>query len=85
MTERRRTRGVVLPHLEAWRLSQALTQRGLADLAGVSRATIGAAEQGGNVRASNIGKLAAALHITPAMLIYWTPAEVLERALTPAR
>ena len=75
MARRGDTRGVALPHLEEWRLSRAMSQQKLAELSGVSRGAIGDAEQGGNMRALNVGKIAAALHITPVMLIYRRPAE----------
>lgn len=81
----KQTRGIPLPHLEAWRLYRALTQAELAARAGVSRTTIGTAEQRGtSVRASNVRKLAAALQVSPSVLIGQAPTRAPAEALTHA-
>jgi transcriptional regulator with XRE-family HTH domain len=87
MAEVKQTRGITLPHLEAWRLYRALTQAELAKLSGVSRTTIGTAElHGTGVRASNVRKLAKALEISPSVLIGQAPTQTRadEAAQAPA-
>ena len=59
-----------LPRLRTLRERQALTQRELADLAGVSRTTIVTLEQGADSPyPSTVRKLARALGVTPAELM----------------
>jgi transcriptional regulator with XRE-family HTH domain len=55
---------IYLPHLRAWRADQGLTQRELAEKAGVSVGTVLRAEAGGPMRVNNIAKLARALGIS---------------------
>ena len=59
----------VLKNLRHHRHAQALTQRELADLSGVTQVTIVHAEKGGDTRPTTIRKLAAALKVTPRELI----------------
>ena len=66
-------RGILLPHLRAWRESRALTQIELADKAGLSNVTISAAETGNRIRVRTARKIAEALGITPQDLIYNLP------------
>jgi transcriptional regulator with XRE-family HTH domain len=66
-------RGLVVPHLEAWRLDQALTQRELAAKAGVGRSTIMNAESGKPVSLPNVRKIAAALGISVHQLVRERP------------
>lgn len=73
MTEHEGVRGVALPYLEAWRLYRLLTQRQLAAKSGVSRSTIGAAEQGARLRIATIEKLARALDLPSATLAHSPP------------
>jgi transcriptional regulator with XRE-family HTH domain len=72
-------RGLPLPHLEAWRLSQALTQGELAEAAGLARNTIVRAEAGGSIALGNVRKLAAALGISVQQLLTQDPSKI-ERA-----
>jgi transcriptional regulator with XRE-family HTH domain len=59
----------VLKNLRHHRHAQALTQRELADLSGVTQVTIIHAEKGGETRPSTIRKLANALKVKPLDLI----------------
>ena len=59
----------VLKHLRHHRHAQALTQRELAELSGVTQVTIVHAEKGGDTRPTTIRKLAEALKVTPLDLI----------------
>jgi len=59
---------VQLPRLREQRDRRALSQEELAKLAGLSRATIMAAEKGRDAWPQTVRKLAAALHIKPADL-----------------
>jgi transcriptional regulator with XRE-family HTH domain len=61
--------GVVLAGLRAYRELRLLTQGELAGLAGVSRATIGDAEQGERISIRNARKIASALGIEAAQLL----------------
>lgn len=86
MEKIKKARGVPLPHLEAWRLHNVLTQEELAEQSGVSRTTIGTAEaRASSVRLSSVRKLAAALGIDAATLIRHAPAEAPAEALATAR
>jgi transcriptional regulator with XRE-family HTH domain len=60
--------------LRAWRDRLALSQRELAERAGMSPTTIARIELGGPVRPTTRQKLAAALGITPAELLDGPPA-----------
>ena len=59
------SRAVLVPHLERKRREAALSQKDLAQLAGVSRATIGRGEDGEDIRLSSVRKLALALKCRP--------------------
>jgi transcriptional regulator with XRE-family HTH domain len=59
----------VLKKLRYHRHAQALTQRELADLSGVTQVTIIHAEKGGDTRPSTLRKLATALKVKPLDLI----------------
>lgn len=61
--------GVALPALRQRRLDAFYTQAALAALAGVSRATVGEAEQGQRISRTNARKIAAALGISPQQLL----------------
>lgn len=61
-------RGIVAPHLKAWRRKKLLKQWELAEKAGVARATIVRGERGGTLSLDNLRKLADALGITPEQL-----------------
>jgi DNA-binding XRE family transcriptional regulator len=65
--------GVPVPALEYLRKRAGLSQRELADRAGVGRYTISRLEQGANARYDTIEKLAAALGTTRARLIQLPP------------
>lgn len=72
--EARRTRGVQLPHLRAWRLFKLMSMRDLSERSGVSTNTINALEnQQGYARFQTLGKLADALSITPEQLAHQQP------------
>ena len=58
-----------IPQLRRVRLDQALTQRDLAEQAGVTQTTIVKAERGAPVRLSTQRKLAAALGVHPRELV----------------
>jgi len=62
-------RGVIAPHLKAWRRRALLKQRELAEKADVARATIVRGERGGTLSLDNLRKLATALGITPEQLL----------------
>lgn len=61
--------GVALAGLRTYRELRLLTQGELAALAGVSRATIGDAEQGERISIRNARKIAAALGLAPEVLL----------------
>lgn len=67
------TRGVVVPHLTAWRIHRVLTQTQLAEKAHVSRPTMTRAERGERIDLPTIRKLAAALNIAPETLLERPP------------
>jgi DNA-binding XRE family transcriptional regulator len=56
---------VMLPRLKALRVERALSQRALAQKAGVTQVTIVRAERGCDVQPGTHGKLAAALGVRP--------------------
>jgi transcriptional regulator with XRE-family HTH domain len=66
-------RGLLVPHLEAWRRFNAPTQRELATRAGVARGTIVRGEDGEPISAGNVRKLAEALDISVQQLMYEMP------------
>jgi len=66
-------RGLYVPYLEAWRLSQALAQGELAEAAGIARGTVARAEAGKPIAFANVRKLAAALNITVQQLLTQDP------------
>jgi transcriptional regulator with XRE-family HTH domain len=66
-------RGLVVPHLRAWRLARVLTQGELATRSGVSVGTISAAEHGSPVQIPNIARLAKALGIERVTLVNTPP------------
>jgi transcriptional regulator with XRE-family HTH domain len=67
--------------LQAWRLSQALTQGELASTAQIARGTVARAEAGGPVALGNVRKLATALGITVQQLLTVDPSSSkIERA-----
>src|SRR5438094_583592 len=67
------TRGVVVPHLAAWRIHRVLTQLELAQQSRVSRPTIARAERGERIDLPTVRKLAAALQIAPQTLLERAP------------
>ena len=81
MAKQEDVRGVALPYLTTWRQYRVLTQAQLASAAGISRATIGAAEQGKRVRHINVQKLATALGIDALTLAHRAPTLEPEGAL----
>ena len=70
-------RGVFLPHLEAWRRYNALSQYELADKADVGRSSIARAERGEAVSYANARKLASALGISVQQLQTQAPPTML--------
>ena len=63
-----------VPRLRAARRDAVLTQAELATAAGLSEATVVAAEKGQRVRISTVRKLAAALGVDPKELLRTVPA-----------
>ena len=72
----RAERGLVVPHLRAWRFYHALSQIDLAERSGVSRPSIARAEAGERISFANIHKLAAALDISVHELLREEPDKV---------
>ncbi len=68
-TEHPRANGVPVPRLATVRKRVGLSQRALAELAGVSEQTISRLEGGANARFTTIALLAQALHFPPARLL----------------
>lgn len=68
-TESPRANGVPVPRLAAVRKRAGLSQRVLAEMAGVSEQTISRLERGANARFTTIALLAQALHIPPIRLL----------------
>lgn len=66
-------RGRVIPNLRRWREHALLTQKELAEQAGVSRPTLVRAEQGEPISMLNIRRLAGALEVKPDQLLYEVP------------
>jgi transcriptional regulator with XRE-family HTH domain len=64
---------VEVPYLRAWRLERLLTQGQLAELAGVGRSSITAAENGGRLGLLTISRLAKALGISRTQLLREDP------------
>ena len=65
MAEMRKTRGIALPHLIAWRKKRLMTQRDLAAVSGVSQSSITQLETGEHTaRVATVRKLAEALNVT---------------------
>lgn len=62
-------RGILLPHLTAWRESQLLSTLELSKLSNVGWSPIKRAEQGAPIQLSNARKLAQALGISPHQLL----------------
>ena len=62
-------RPVKLANLRRLRERQALSQKGLAERAGISHVTVVQAEAGGDVRPTTARKLAEALGVEPAELM----------------
>jgi transcriptional regulator with XRE-family HTH domain len=69
MTQRRHLHGIPVPQLRVWRFTKLLTQRELAEQAGVQQRTISRAEVGGNASFATIKKLAIALEISAEQLL----------------
>jgi len=61
------------PALLHWRMQRGLIQLQLAEQAGVHRATVARLEAGGQARMDSVGKLAAALGVTPGDLMRQPP------------
>src|SRR3977135_4348145 len=61
------------PALLYWRMQRGLIQQQLAEQAGVHRATVARLEAGGQARMDSVGKLAAALGVTPGDLMRQPP------------
>jgi transcriptional regulator with XRE-family HTH domain len=61
------------PALLHWRMQRGLIQQQLAQRAGVDRATVARLEAGGQARMDTVGKLAAALEVTPGDLMRQPP------------
>lgn len=72
-TRRTRERGVLVPHLRAWRAYHAVTQEELAERAQVARSTIVRAEEGQRINTSSARKLADALGMSVQQLLYSKP------------
>lgn len=68
-TRQPRANGVPAPRLAAVRKRAGLSQRALAELAGVSEQTISRLECGANARFTTITLLAHALYVPPARLL----------------
>lgn len=67
-------KGVPLPYLRTWRERAYLSQQGLADLAGISKATVQNIERGCSIASYySIQALAEALTITPQQLVEENP------------
>ena len=73
MTQRRHLHGIPVPYLRVWRFKRLLTQRELAEQAGVRQRTICRAEKGQNSTFATIKKLAIALEISPERLLNVDP------------
>ena len=73
MTQRSRLHGIPVPYLRVWRFKRLLTQRELAEQAGVRQRTICRAEMGENSAFATIKKLATALAISPERLLNADP------------
>lgn len=73
MARRGEVRGAVVPHLSAWRRSQALTQGELAIKAKVARSTVIRAEGGEPISLPNVRKVAEALGISVQQLLREEP------------
>ena len=70
----RKTRGIALSHLAAWRRARFMTQRGLAARAGVSQSSITQLEtREHTARIATVAKLAAALGISREQLVREAP------------
>ena len=67
---------IPLPYLRRWRDRQFLTQKELAEKAGITYATISRIENGAGAKLSTIARLANALGITREQLIRTHPEEV---------
>lgn len=74
------TRGVLLPHLRAWREWHALSAKTLATRSGVGTATISRIENGGHANFETVGKLAKALRLTPEQLMRSEPGKEIRGA-----
>jgi transcriptional regulator with XRE-family HTH domain len=66
-------RGVLVPHLRAWRNYHAKTQEELAELASVARSTIVRGEEGKRINVSTVRRLADALGVGAADLMRVKP------------
>lgn len=73
MAPRNSPRGVTVPYLGEWRRARLMTQRELAEKAGVSRPTIARGEAGGSISYVHVRALADALSVSPDALRYEGP------------
>lgn len=73
MAPRNSPRGVTVPYLAAWRRARLLTQKDLAERAGISRPTITRGEAGGSISYVHVRALADALGVSPDALRYEDP------------
>lgn len=65
--------GFTIPYLRAWRNHRIMSQKELAEKAGITEATVSRLETGGRVRYSTVAKLADALGITREQLLRSEP------------
>lgn len=68
-SESPRANGVPVPRLATVRKCAGLSQRALAEMAGVSEQTISRLERGANARFTTLALLSQALHVPPARLL----------------
>lgn len=74
MNQPRKTRGIAIPHLSAWRFAKFMTQRDLAGKSNVSQTSIAQLETGEHTaRIATVEKLAAALGISREQLVNDAP------------
>lgn len=74
-TRQTRERGVLVPHLRAWRAYHAVTQEELAERAQVARSTIVRAEESRRINPSSVRKLAEALEMSVQQFLHSKPGD----------